>query len=284
MLLGAHVSTGGGVQNAPQNGAEIKAETIQIFAKNQRQWKAKPYTDEQVEAFRAACEGRGYDQVVVHSSYLINLGSPKEEMHKKSRDAFIDEMQRCHALGIRYLVFHPGSHVGSGEDACIKRIAETLQDVLAQEEDNPTMLLVENTAGQGTNVGYSFEHVARILERVDDAHMGVCFDTQHAFGAGYDLATAPGYEAVFDVFDDVVGLDHLRALHLNDSKVELDSRRDRHANLGDGALGWDPFKRLVNEPRFAGIPGNLETPGGPPAWKKELERLKRRRGPDAPDR
>lgn len=283
MLIGAHVSTGGGVQNAPVNGEEIEAETIQVFSKNQRQWKAKPYTDEQVEGFHAGCEERGYNKVVVHASYLINLGSPKDEMHKKSLVAFADEMQRCHTLKIPYLVFHPGAHTGSGEAAAVKRIVKSLQQVLADEEDNPTHLLVENTAGQGSNVGYTFEHVAQILDGVADDRMGVCLDTQHAFGAGYDLSTPEGYEAVLQEFDDVVGFKRLEALHLNDSKAELGSHRDRHDNLGKGEIGWEPFKRLVNDPRFAGIPGNLETPGGPPMWEKEIAALKKARGAKAPD-
>lgn len=284
MLIGAHVSTAGGVQNAPENGEAIAAETIQVFSKNQRQWKAKPYTDEQVDDFRGGCKDRAYDKVVVHASYLVNLGSPKEEAHKKSVAAFIDEMQRCHTLGIPYLVFHPGAHTGSGEEACIKQIAKTLQQVLADEEDNPTHLLVENTAGQGSNVGYTFEQVAAILEGVDDDRMGVCLDTQHAFAAGYDLSTPAGYKQVIKEFDDVVGIKRMEALHLNDSKAELGSKRDRHENLGDGEIGRAPFKELVNDPRFEGIPGNLETPGGPPMWEKEIAWLKKARGPKAPDR
>lgn len=284
MLLGAHVSTSGGVQNAPENGAEIKAETIQIFSKNQRQWKAKPYTEEQVDGFHEGCRQHGYDKTVVHGSYLINLGSPKAEAHEKSRAAFLDEMQRCHTLDIPYFVFHPGAHVGSGEDACIKRIVDTLQGLLAEEENNPVVLLVENTAGQGTVVGHSFDHLARLVEGVDDPRIGICLDTQHAYGAGYDLATKDGYEDFFESFDNEVGLEHLKAFHLNDSLVELGSNKDRHANLGEGHIGWDTFKRLVNDPRLAGIPGNLETPGGPPMWKKEIQALKRHRGNKAPDR
>ena len=284
MLVGAHVSTAGGVQNAPANGAEINAESIQVFSKNQRQWKAKPYTKEQVEGFREGCREQGYDKVVVHDSYLINLGAPKKETHEKSRAAFIDEMQRCQTLGIPYLVFHPGAHVGSGEDECIQKIVATLQEVLAGEDDNPTNLLVENTAGQGTVVGYSFDHIARIIDGVDDPRMGVCIDTQHSFAAGYDLSTEQGYQEVIEELDDRVGLDKVKAIHLNDSKVELGSRRDRHENLGDGAMGWTPFKLLVNDSRFKGVPGNLETPGGPPVWKKEIQALKRRRGSNAPDK
>jgi deoxyribonuclease IV len=283
MLVGAHVSISGGVENAPGNGAEIQAETIQVFSKNQRQWKAKPYAEGQAEAFREACKAQGYDKVVVHDSYLINLGAPAEQVHKKSMAAFQDEMRRCHTLGIPYLVFHPGAHVGSGEEACIEKIIASLQEVLAKEEDNPTMLLVENTAGQGTVVGYSFEHVGKIVEGVGDERMGVCLDTQHSFAAGYDLSTREGYESVFESFDDAVGLKRLKALHLNDSKTELGSRRDRHENLGDGAIGWGAFEWLVNDPRLKGIPGNLETPGGPAVWKKEIQALKSRRGDDAPD-
>ncbi len=283
MLLGAHVSAAGGVSNAPGRGLEIGAEAIAIFSKNQRQWIAKPYTDEEVAAFRENMAASGLRKTVVHDSYLINLGAPKHETWQKSRDAFLDEMARCSALGVPYLNFHPGAHVGSGEDACIARIIETLRGLLAEHEDPDLMLLVENTAGQGTNVGYSFEHVGRILDGVDDDRMGVCLDTQHAFAAGYDLSHEAGYEAMWESFDDHIGLDRLHAFHVNDSKAELDARVDRHERVGRGAIGPEAFVRLVNDARFDDIPGLMETPGGMEGWAEDIAWLKRMRGQDPTD-
>lgn len=283
MLLGAHVSIAGGVQNAPGNGTDIGAETIQIFAKNQRQWKAKPYSDEEIAAFHEEAKAAGYDQTTVHASYLINLGAVKEEVHQRSLVTFRDEMVRCQALGIPYLIFHPGAHVGAGEAAGIKKIIASIQAVLAQEDDNPTMLLVENTAGQGSVVGHTFEQVAEILDGVDDPRMACCLDTAHCLAAGYNLATPDGYEDTLRRFDDTIGLKRLRALHLNDAKTPLGSKVDRHANLGDGEIGWGLFERLVNDPRLAGLPGNLETPGGPEGWKEEIAQLKAARKKGAPD-
>ncbi|MBW3583878.1 MAG: deoxyribonuclease IV [Euryarchaeota archaeon] len=283
MLIGAHVSTAGGVQNAPANGQEIGCETIALFSKNQRQWLAKPYTEEQVETFRDGIKETGLREVVVHDSYLINLGAPKEEVWKKSVAAFRDEMLRCKALGIPYLNFHPGAHVGEGEEVCIRKIVATLQALLSEQEDNPTMLLVENTAGQGTNVGYRFEHVGAILDGVGDERMGACLDTQHTFAAEYDLSDDEGYDKTLAAFDDHVGLGRLRAFHLNDSKTGLGSRVDRHENIGEGAIGVRPFQRLVNDPRFAGVAGILETPGGPPVWQEEIALLRSWRKEGAPD-
>lgn len=285
MLVGSHVSVAGGVQNAPRNAVEVGCETFQIFAKNQRQWKAKPYTDENLVGYKEAFQGSGCAKPIVHDSYLINLGSPDPGVWERSRAGFVDEMERCRQLGIPYLNFHPGAHVGDGEPRCLERIAKTVSDILRERPEDPTVLLIENTAGQGSNVGYTFEHLADLLERIDaPARTGVCIDTQHTFAAGYDWTEENGYDEVIDAFDEVVGLKWLQAFHLNDSKAALGSRVDRHENLGDGGIGWGLFERLVNDKRLAGIPGVVETPGGPERWKEEVARLKALRGPKAPDR
>lgn len=284
MLVGAHVSAAGGVFEAPARAAEIGCEAYAIFCKNQRQWKAKPLVEADAARFRDAAASAGLDQCVVHDSYLINLGAPKKETWEKSRDAFRDEMRRCMALGVPYLNFHPGAHLKEGEEGCIERIAQTVAGLLDEEDPDGLMLLIENTAGQGTNVGYSWEHLASLLEQIDDGRMGVCVDTQHAYAAGHDLSTPEGYDAVFTAFDDIVGIDKIHAFHINDSKKPLGSRVDRHDQLGEGEIGWDTFGRLVNDPRFAGVPGILETPGGPERWAVEIAELKRLRGADAPDR
>lgn len=282
MLLGAHVSAAGGVSNAPKNGTDIGAETIQIFAKNQRQWIAKPLADDEVAAWHDALTSSGLRELVVHDSYLINLGAPNPEVHAKSMDAFADEMERCATLGIPYLNFHPGAHVGSGEDEGIAKIIDSISTLLDAHPDNPTKLLVENTAGQGTNLGYTFEQCAAILDGVGGSRMGLCIDTQHTFAAGYDHRTREGYDALMKNIDETVGLNRVRAFHLNDSKAELGARVDRHENLGKGHIGWDLFAFLVNDPRFAGVPGVLETPG-PENWAGEIAALKKLRKKGAPD-
>jgi deoxyribonuclease IV len=284
MLLGAHVSIAGGVSNAPGNGLDIGAETIQIFSKNQRQWQAKPYAREEVDGFRQAAQAAGFHKTVVHGSYLINLGATKSDVHKRSVSTFRDEVRRCHALGIPYFVFHPGAHTGAGESAGIKQIVATLKGILEKEGNNPTMLLVENTAGQGTVVGHTLEQIAQIVHGVGDPRMGVCLDTAHCIAAGFDVRTPAGFDGLLDRFHDTVGLQYLRAMHLNDAVNPLGSRVDRHANLGEGQIGWPLFEHLVNHPRLAGIPGNLETPGGPDEWRREIERLKAARRENAPDR
>ncbi len=284
MLLGAHVSTSGGVENAPANATALGCETMQIFSKNQRQWAAKAYTPDQILAYKDRVASAGLRKVVVHDSYLINLGAPDGDVYAKSVAGFADEMRRCEQLGIPCLNFHPGAHMGAGDDAGIRRIADTLSSLLGKQADNPTMLLIENTAGQGSNVGYRFEQVAKLLELVGDERMGVCIDTQHTFAAGYDHRDENGYDEVFGAIDDTIGLKNVRAFHLNDSKTGLGSRVDRHEDLGVGEIGWGLFERLVNDHRFAGVPGILETPGGEEAWAKEIAKLKKLRGAKAPDR
>lgn len=286
MLVGAHVSAAGGVQNAPLNGVEIQCESIQLFSKNQRQWNAKPYDEETIAAFRANAAKAGYDKIVVHDTYLINLAAPKEDIHAKSVAAFEDEILRCHQLGIPYLNFHPGSHVQSGEEAGLEKIAASLGAIIDRHPEWPDVkLVIENTAGQGTNLGYTLEHVAYLMDTVGKKdRMGVCVDTQHTWASGYKIDDEDGYHEFWDGFDSLIGLEHLKAFHINDSKSECGSKVDRHDNLGEGHIGIGLFERLVNDPRFAGIPGCLETPGGPPMWEKEVARLKAMRGDDAPDR
>jgi deoxyribonuclease IV len=270
-FIGAHVSASGGVENAPVNAAAIGATAFALFTKNQKQWFAKPLTDENIENFKANCEKHGYtpEQILPHDSYLINLGHPEEEGLTKSRRAFLDEMQRCEQLGITMLNFHPGSHLKKiSEDDCLKRIAESVNMVL--DKTKGVTAVIENTAGQGSNMGYRFEHLARIIELTDDkSRVGVCLDTCHSWAAGYDFGSEEGYEKLWKDFDDIVGLNYLKGMHLNDAKKELGSRVDRHASIGEGFIGKEGFIRLMKDPRLDGIPMILETPE-PDIWDKEI--------------
>ncbi len=270
-FIGAHVSASGGVENAPVNAAAIGATAFALFTKNQKQWYSKPLTDENIENFKANCEKHGYspEQILPHDSYLINLGHPEEEGLTKSRRAFLDEMQRCEQLGITMLNFHPGSHLKKiSEDDCLQRIAESVNMVL--EKTKGVTAVIENTAGQGSNMGYRFEHLARIIELTDDkSRVGVCLDTCHSWAAGYDFGSEEGYEKLWKDFDNIVGLQYLKGMHLNDAKKELGSRVDRHAPLGEGFIGKEGFIRLMKDPRFDGIPMILETPE-PDIWDKEI--------------
>ena len=274
-FIGAHVSASGGVENAPVNAAEIGATAFALFTKNQKQWFAKALTEENIENFKANCKKHGYtpDQILPHDSYLINLGHPEEEGLKKSRRAFLDEMQRCEQLGITLLNFHPGSHLKKiSEDDCLHRIAESVN--LALDKTRGVTAVIENTAGQGSNMGYRFEHLARIIELVDDkSRVGVCIDTCHGWAAGYDFASEKGYEEVWTEFDEIVGLNYLKGIHLNDAKKDLGSRVDRHASIGEGFMGAETFSRIMKDPRLDGIPIILETPE-PEKWKEEIEWLK----------
>lgn len=270
-FIGAHVSASGGVENAPVNAAAIGATAFALFTKNQKQWFAKPLTDENIEYFKVNCEKHGYTpkQILPHDSYLINLGHPEEEGLKKSRRAFLDEMQRCEQLGITMLNFHPGSHLKQiSEDDCLQRIAESVNMVL--DKTKGVTAVIENTAGQGSNMGYRFEHLARIIELTDDkSRVGVCIDTCHSWAAGYDFGSEEGYEKLWKEFDDIVGLNYLKGMHLNDAKKELGSRVDRHAPIGEGFIGKEGFIRLMKDPRLDGIPMILETPE-PDIWDKEI--------------
>lgn len=273
--IGAHVSASGGVENAPINAHTIGATAFAFFTKNQRQWIAPPLTDKSIEQFKANCEKFGYTdkQILPHDSYLINLGSPDGDGLQKSRNAFIDEMLRCEMLGLKYLNFHPGAHLNKvTENECIKIIAESINIAISKTES--VVAVIENTAGQGSNIGYRFEHLAQIIEQIDDKQrIGVCIDTCHAFAGGYDLHTREGYEKSFEDFDNIVGFKYLCGMHLNDAKKELGSRVDRHDSLGKGSLGIDTFKWIMQDSRFAGIPLVLETPDDT-IWAEEIKLLK----------
>ena len=272
--VGAHVSAGGGVENAPLNAKAIGAKAFALFTKNQRQWKAKPLTVDNIEKFRQNCEDAGYlpEHVLPHDSYLINLGHPEKEGLEKSRDAFLDEMQRCEQLGLKLLNFHPGSHLKKiEEDACLKRIAESIN--IALDKTKGVSAIIENTAGQGTNMGFMFEHLATIIDNVDDKkRVGVCLDTCHTFTAGYDLRTKKAFKATMDEFEKIVGFKYLSAMHLNDSKPDLGARVDRHQSIGKGKLGVDPFRFIMNDKRFDEIPMVLETIDDT-IWAEEIKLL-----------
>jgi deoxyribonuclease-4 len=272
--VGAHVSASGGVENAPVNAHEVGAKAFGLFVKNQRQWRSVPYTRVNIDAFRKNCERFGYQpwQILPHDSYLINLGHPEKEGLQRSRDAFLDEMQRCEHLGLDRLNFHPGSSLGKiTEEECLKIIAESINIVL--DKTKGVTAVIENTAGQGSNLGYTFEQIRFMIELVEDkSRVGVCVDTCHAYSAGYDIKSPGGYEETFRKFDEVIGLRFLKGLHLNDTKKELGSRVDRHDQIGEGLLGEEVFRRIMNDPRFDNIPLILETPDEE-RWKKEIKLL-----------
>ena len=274
--IGAHVSAGGGVENAPINAHQIGATAFALFTKNQRQWEAKPLTPESISAFKTNCEKYGYQphQVLPHDSYLINLGHPENDGLHKSRIAFLDEMQRCEQLGLDRLNFHPGSHLNQiSEEKCLSNIAESINWALNQTSG--VIAVIENTAGQGTNLGFSFYQLKKIIDQVEDKRrVGVCIDTCHAYSAGYDLKTKAGFEKVFQEFEEVVGFGYLKGMHINDSKKELGSRVDRHDSLGTGTLGLEVFECIMNDSRFDGIPLILETPNEE-LWADEIQTLKK---------
>lgn len=258
--FGTHASASGGVDKALQRAADVGATSCQIFSKNERQWKAKPLDPAVVERFHAERARIGIEQMVVHDSYLINLASPKDDIHEKSMAAFQDELERCDTLAIRYLVTHPGAHTGSGVDEGIRRFGESLNRLFDQLPQNKAITCLETTAGQGTALGRSFEEIAAIIDLVEDKErVGVCFDTCHAFAAGYDIRTVDGVTSVFDEFDRIIGIDKLKVLHLNDSKQPFGSNKDRHEHIGEGLIGLEAFRGIVNDPRLAGLPAILET-------------------------
>ena len=278
MRLGAHVSTAGGVVNAVRGGLELECEAIQVFTRNQRQWTPKPLDPAQVAEFRAEASAAGYvADAVSHASYLINLCAIDDAILEKSRIAFEDEIRRCGALGIPYLCIHPGSHLKAGEEQGLLAIAENLKFALSATKGLKVKILLENVAGQGTNLGYRFEHLAELLRLGRSKRLGVCIDTCHMFAAGYDLRTKKAYEASMKELDDVVGIDRVHAFHLNDSKFECGQKRDRHENIGEGEIGPTGFRLLVNDERFAHLPGLLETPGGPEGYAENLRTLRRMR-------
>jgi len=280
--IGAHVSASGGVENAPLNAHEIGATAFALFTKNQRQWIGAPLSADSIDAFRTNCEKYGFtaESILPHDSYLINLGAPDSEKLAQSRAAFLDEMTRCGQLGLDRLNFHPGSHLNQiSEDKCISLVAESIN--MALDKTTGVTAVIENTAGQGSNIGYKFEHLAAIIDQVEDkSRVGVCIDTCHAFAAGFnlkgdnaDLFAEGGFEKVFENFDRIVGFKYLRGMHLNDAKKPCGSKVDRHEILGCGEIGWETFEKIMRDPRFDGIPLILETPQ-PELWPEEISRLR----------
>jgi deoxyribonuclease-4 len=260
-LFGAHFSIAGGPHNALLEAQERDCQTVQIFTKAPNQWSAKPPEDEQVRLFRATLRKTRLRAPMAHDSYLINLASPDEDLYRRSIEAFIDEMGRAEALGLRYLVMHPGAHLDSGEEGGLARVARALDEVHSRSPDFRVRILLETTAGQGSTLGHRFEHLAAILAAVEaPARLGVCFDTCHVFAAGYGLAPLAEYEATLHHFDRTVGLRNIKAFHINDSLRPRSSRVDRHAHIGKGEMGIEPFRLLVNDPRFRNCPMVLETP------------------------
>lgn len=274
--LGAHVSAAGGVQNAPLNARNIGATAFALFTKNQRQWQVKPLSEENILEFKRNCAELGFapEQILPHDSYLINLGHPEKEGLAKSRRAFIDELHRCRQLELRYLNFHPGSHLGkSSEKDCLRRIAQSIN--LALEETEGITAVIENTSGQGYHVGYRFEHLAEIIDQINDHHrVGVCLDTCHMFTAGYKLKDRRDFQATMEAFEKTVGFSFLKGMHFNDAQKKLGSRVDRHAGIGQGTLGIDVFEYFMQDPRFDNMPLILETPN-PDRWPDEIELLKK---------
>ncbi|MDK9693330.1 MAG: deoxyribonuclease IV [Sulfurimonas sp.] len=260
-FVGAHVSASGGVFNAVQNAKNIGAKAFALFTKNQRQWAAKPLEDETIEKFKNALSASGIlpRHILPHDSYLINLGHPEDEAREKSMDAFLDEVQRCEQLGLEKLNFHPGSHLGKiSEDECLHRISDAINKTIAQT--NGVKMVIENTAGQGSNLGWRFEHLAQIIDKVEDkSRVGVCIDTCHMFSAGYDIRTREAYDKSWAEFDKIVGFNYLMGMHINDSKAKYGSHVDRHNSLGKGEIGLDAFRFIMNDERMDDIPLILET-------------------------
>ena len=258
------MSIAGGVENALLAGARAKCDAIQLFTKSSRQWAAEPYSPEQIQLFHRSQEETGIVTVIAHDSYLLNLGSPDDGLRKKSILAFIDELERCESLSIPNLIAHPGAHMGTGEKAGIKRISRSLDQTHKACPGYQVKVTLEITAGQGTTLGYRFDQIHSIIDGVKQSErLRICFDTEHAFAAGYDIRTKEGYEQTFTEFDESIGLELLAAFHLNDSKKEFHSRVDRHEHIGKGHIGVEAFRMLMNDQRFWGLPMCLETPKGP---------------------
>lgn len=272
--IGAHVSTEGGVANAPLEAIAIGAKSFALFTGSSNRWTSKPIAEEEVATFKENCSRGGFtaSQILPHDNFLINLGSPDPQKLHLSRKSFLEEMQRCEQLGLTMLNFHPGSHLNElEEDKCLDLIAESINQTL--EKTSGVTAVLESTAGQGSNLGHRFEQLAHIINKVEDkTRIGVCIDTCHSYSAGYDLANEEGYVKTWKDFDDIIGRYYLRALHLNDDLRKLGSRIDRHAEIGKGTLGLEFFKRLVNDPRFDNMPIILETPN-PAIWPEEIKLL-----------
>ncbi|MBU1616566.1 MAG: deoxyribonuclease IV [Candidatus Margulisbacteria bacterium] len=277
MLLGAHMSIAGGVDKAIERGLSIGCAAIQIFVKNNNQWAGKPLSGQEIERFKTARKQSGIF-VFAHAGYLINLATPLSDNLEKSHNSMIDELERCEALGLPFIVLHPGSHLGKGEGQGIGLVIKHLNELIKQTKGFQVKIALETTAGQGTNLGYKFAHLAEILSGIKEPErLAVCFDTCHSFAAGYDLKTPAGYRATWEEFDRTIGLDKLIAFHLNDSLKGLGSKLDRHEHIGRGELGLEPFRFLMNDKRFENLPMVLETPKGP-EMKEDFENIKILRG------
>lgn len=275
LLIGAHTSAAGGLHNALLQGKEIGATTIQLFTSNQRQWKAKDLTPQALEIWHETIRATGLKKIMSHDSYLINLGAPNPENLEKSQTCFRKEVERCVALDLAYLNFHPGSHLKEDPQACLDQIAKSLLEVEPLLEKSELRLLLETTAGQGSNLGWRFEELDYIIKKVEkQIPIGVCIDTCHIFAAGYDLRTADACEETLQEFDRIIGLQHLYAFHFNDSVGGLGSRKDRHKPIGEGEIGVEGFRFLMQDPRTRDLPKYLETPGGPEAWTQEIHQLR----------
>lgn len=275
LLIGAHVSVEKGLHLALHRGRNIGATAIQIFTRNQKRWQNRSITPEEAALWEKAKEETGIYDVMSHDSYLINLGSPDPEILHKSQLAFQEEIERCHALKIRWLNFHPGSATSSTEEACLDTIVHSLLSLEKQILEGNTHIVLEATAGQGSSVGWKFEHLGYIIQNIKKRFpLGVCIDTCHIFAAGYDIRTLNGWKTVLKEFDEKIGLCHLVALHVNDSLKPLGSRRDRHACLGEGLIGLESFKAMMHLPQLACLPMFLETPEGEPIWTKEIQLLR----------
>lgn len=272
--IGAHVSVQGGVATAPDNAAAIGAKAFALFTGNPSRWSVKPITDQEADLFKERCNALGYQPEVIlpHDSFLINLGSPDKAKLAMSRKAFLEEIQRCEKLGLTLLNFHPGSHLNKMDiDECLNLIAESIN--LTLDKTNGVTAVIETTAGQGSNLGHDFAHIAHIIDKVEDkSRVGVCVDTCHTYSAGYDLRSEEGYDKTWREFDEIIGFNYLRGMHINDDKRELGSHIDRHAPIGEGTLGEEFFIRLVNDPRFDNIPLILETPEEE-RWAQEINWL-----------
>jgi deoxyribonuclease-4 len=273
ILLGAHTSAAGGAPNALYEGKEIGATTIQLFTSNQKQWTGRVISEDEIDLWKKALDETGITDVMSHDSYLINLGSPNPELLDKSRKAFREELKRCHLLNITYLNFHPGSATTGTEEGCLKTIAESLLEMEDLILEGKTKVVLETTAGQGTCVGHRFEHIGAIIKEIrHKIPIGVCIDTCHIFVAGYDIRTEKGWDKTFKEFDEKIGLNHLTAFHVNDSMKDLGSRVDRHADIGEGKIGSESFRYLMEK---SNLPKYLETPNGPSSWKKEIVTLRK---------
>ena len=277
VLLGAHMSIAGGVANAPLRGKTAGCDTIQIFTKNNNRWQAAPIKRQDRDEFFKNLKETAIGPVFAHNAYLINLASPKSELHKKSVDAMRDEIERAEFLKLSFVVIHPGSHTGDGEENGLNRIAASIKKLIQETSGYCVKIALETTAGQGTNLGYTFQQLGRLIEQIADERVGVCFDTCHSFTAGYELRTKAGYKKTTDQFQQHIGFDKLLVVHLNDSKQEFKSKKDRHEHIGKGFIGLEGFENVLNDPRFQAVPMVLETPKGP-ELKEDIENLKILRG------